>query len=154
MANNVVLQDDLDALRDSFNSQIQLLQSMIGSSSSGSGTGGGNLKYRELVDVVNLNPGQSLQKDYDLGENTIVITTLYLEIADGSSFEFQIFDKISNGFCLYDTGRVAHYTDSVFIPYMDKDTTTNKIHTVITNFNLNAPVTLNIKILGLEVQNG
>lgn len=153
MANKVVLQEDLDNLRNFVNNQIQLLQSMIANSESGTG-GGGSLKYRELVDIVNLEPGESIQKDYDLGENTIVITTLYLDIADGSSFQFQIFDKISNGFCLYDTFRVSHYSDSVFIPYKDKNDIGNKLHTIITNHNLNSSVTLNIKILGLEVQNG
>lgn len=153
MSNKVVLQEDLDNLKDFFNDQIQALQSMIGENGSGLG-GGGSLKYRELVDIVNLQPGESIQKDYDLGDNTIVITTLYLDVADGSSFQFQIFDKISNGFCLYDTYRVSHYSDSVFIPYKDKDITGNKMHIVITNLNLNNPVVLNVKILGLEVQNG
>lgn len=152
MSNKVVLQEDLDNLKDFFNDQIQALQSMIGEN--GSGLGGGSLKYRELVDIVNLEAGESIQKDYDLGGNTIVITTLYLDIADGSSFQFQIFDKMSNGFCLYDTFRVSHYSDSVFIPYKDKDIESNKLHSIITNYNLNSSVTLNIKILGLEVQNG
>lgn len=142
--NNVVLKADLEALKNELDSQIALLQKM----------GGGSLKYREITDSVTLSPGEQLQKDYDLGENTIIITTLYLDVDDGSNFQFQILDKVSqaDGFLLYDTGRVSHYTDSVFIPYMDKDITANKLHTRITNQNLNTQVTLNIKILGLEVE--
>jgi hypothetical protein len=118
----------------------------------GGGSGGG-FKYMELNDVITLNAEESIQRDYDLGDKSMIITTVYLDIADGSNFQFKIKDKVTNGFKLYDTGRVSHYTDSLFIPYKDKEpTTSNKLHTEITNWNLNAPVVLNLKILGLEVE--
>jgi len=142
--------DDSQISRSTTWSSEQIYEAIISYSKVPSG--GGNLKYREINDVINLKPGQELQKDYDLGDNPIIITTVYLDIVDGSNFQFKVLDKILNGFLLYDTGKISHYTDSVFIPYKDKDTTLNKLHTQIINFNLNSDVTLNMKILGLEVQ--
>lgn len=123
---------------------------------SGSQIGGGSaLRYVEINDAISIDAGSIINKDYDLGENSFIITTLYLDITDGSSFQFKIFDKSINGFLLYDTDIVSHYTDSVFIPYKDKDEKEfkkNKLHTQIINYNQSSPVILNIKILGLEIK--
>lgn len=123
---------------------------------SGSQIGGGSaLRYVEINDAISIDAGSIINKDYDLGENSFIITTLYLDITDGSSFQFKIFDKSVNGFLLYDTDTVSHYTDSVFIPYKDKDEKEfkkNKLHTQIINYNQSSPVILNVKILGLEIK--
>jgi hypothetical protein len=148
-----ILLDDGQISRATTWSSEQIYEAIV-NYASGSG-GGGALQYKELNDVITLGAGQTIQKDYDLGDKSIIITTAYLDIVDGSIFEFKIVDKIVGGFTLYDTGRVSHYTDSLFIPYKDKDSndsTVNKLHTEITNHNLNAGVTLNIKILGLELK--
>lgn len=145
-----IVLDDSQISRTTTWSSEQIYEAIINYTKSSSG--GTNLKYKELNDVINLQPGQQLKRDYDIGNNSIIITTLYLDILDGSNFQFKIFDKAEGGFLLYDTGKVSHYTDSVFIPYKDKVLNPNKLHTEITNFNLNSAVTLNMKILGLEVQ--
>ncbi|HDK7168206.1 hypothetical protein CF065_03650 [Clostridium sporogenes] len=123
---------------------------------SGSQIGGGSaLRYVEINDAISIDAGSIINKDYDLGENSFIITTLYLDITDGSSFQFKIFDKSINGFLLYDTDTVSHYTDSVFIPYKDKDEKEfkkNKLHTQIINYNQSSSVILNVKILGLEIK--
>lgn len=142
--------DDSRTSRTSTWSSEQILEEIINHMQGNSG--GANLKYREINDTVNLKAGEEIAKDYDLGNNTMILTTLYLDIPDGSTFRFRVFDKAQNGFLLYDSDKVIHYTDSVFIPYEDKDLDTNLLHTVITNYNPNSSETLNIKLLGLEVQ--
>lgn len=147
---NVVI-DDLSISRNTTWSSEQIYEAIINYSGKNTG-GGGGLVYKEINDVVSLSPGEHIQKDYDLGSKSILITTVYLDVENGSTFEFEITDQISDGFLLYDTGVASHYTDSVFIPYKDKDpNTTNRLHCHITNRNMTAPINLNIKILGLEV---
>jgi hypothetical protein len=145
-----IVLDDSQTSRSTTWSSERIYEAILGYTS---GMGGGGFKYMELNDVITLQAGETLKRDYDLGSTSMVITTVYLDIADGSNFQFKIKDQIKNGFKLYDTGRVSHYTDSLFIPYKDKDPATiNKLHTEITNWNMYAPVVLNLKILGLEVE--
>ncbi len=146
-----IVMDDKQVSRSSTWSSEQILEEIL-NHTQGSSSGGESLKYREINDVINLNHGDEITKDYDLGDNTIIVTTLYLDILDGSNFRFQILDKSNNGFILYDSDKVSHYTDSVFIPYIDKDSDTNKLHVKVTSYNLNSQASLNIKILGLEIQ--
>ncbi|MBV4432783.1 hypothetical protein KM803_15895 [Clostridium tyrobutyricum] len=147
-----IIMDDGRVSRSTTWSSEQILEEILSHVQNSSG--GLNLKYREINDLIQLNPNQELKKNYDLGDTSIMITTLYLDIQDGSNFRFQILDKVDDGFALYDSYKVNHYTDSVFIPYKDKDVDTNSLHIKIKNFNMNSSVQLNIKILGLEVQNG
>lgn len=144
-----ILMDDSQITKNTTWSSEQIYEAIINYSGGGSG---GGFKYMELNDVISLQAGETIKKDYDLGDSSMVITTIYLDIADGSNFQFKITDKVNDGFLLYDTGRVSHYTDSLFIPYKDKDTTLNKLHTEITNCNPNYAAILNLKILGLEVE--
>ncbi|EKQ52741.1 MULTISPECIES: hypothetical protein [unclassified Clostridium] len=147
-----IVLDDSQTSRSTTWSSEQIYEAIINYSGGKNGTEG-SFKFMEINDVISLNAGETIQRDYDLGENSIIITTVYLDIEDGSNFQLKIKDQIQNGFLLYDTGHVNHYTDSVFIPYKDKDPNTkNKLHAEITNWNLNAPVVLNLKILGLEVE--
>ncbi|NFR85411.1 MULTISPECIES: hypothetical protein [unclassified Clostridium] len=146
-----IVLDDSTTSRNTTWSSEQIYEAIINYSGAGNGSGGG-FKYMELNDVISLKSGESIQRDYDLGDKSMIITTVYLDVENGSTFEFSITDQIQNGFLLYNTGRVSHYTDSLFLPYKDKDPeTSNKLHTHIKNGNLNAPVNLNLKILGLEV---
>jgi len=148
-----VVIDDSQISRSTGWSSEQIYEAIINYSNASGG--GGGLQYKEINDVIVLTAGQTIQKDYDLGDKSIIVTTVYLDVADGSNFEFKIIDKVTNGFLLYDTGKVSHYTDSLFIPYKDKDssdTSINKLHTEITNWNLNGSITLNLKILGLELK--
>ncbi|MBM7869287.1 hypothetical protein JOC70_000756 [Clostridium pascui] len=146
-----IILDDSTTSRSTTWSSEQIYEAIINYSGA-SGSGGG-FKYMELNDVISLKAGETIQRDYDLGDESMIVTTVYLDIEDGSNFQFKITDKVVDGFLLYDTGRVSHYTDSLFIPYKDKEpTTSNKLHTELTNWNLNAPVVLNLKILGLEVK--
>ncbi|WMJ80981.1 hypothetical protein RBU49_01640 [Clostridium sp. MB40-C1] len=149
-----VVIDDSKISRMTTWSSEQIMEQILNYTNSSQTGGGTGLKYMEINDVVNIAAGAAINKDYDLGENSFIITTVYLDIADGSNFQFKIFDKSTNGFLLYDTDRVSHYTDSVFIPYKDKDekeAKENKLHTQIINSNQNSSVTLNLKILGLEI---
>ena len=155
--NQVVLKEELVKIDDSKTSRSTVWSSeqtyeAIMNYVATNGSGGG-FKYMEINDVISLKAGESIQRDYDLGDKSILVTTVYMDVADGSNLQLQIKDQITNGFLLYDTGRVNHYTDSVFIPYKDKDPNTkNKLHTVITNWNLYAPVNITLKILGLEME--
>ncbi len=146
---DVVIDDSVTSRNSTWSSE-QIFEEIINHIQGNSG--GTNLKYREINDTINLKAGEEITKNYDLGDNTMILTTLYLDIPDGSTFRFRVFDKVKNGFLLYDSGKVMHYTDSVFIPYQDKDKDTNLLHTVITNYNPNNSETLNVKLLGLEVQ--
>lgn len=154
--NQVVLREDLIAIDDSTTSRSAVWSSeqtyeAIMNYVATNGHGGG-FKYMEINDVITLQPGESIKRDYDLGDKSILITTVYLDVENGSIFGLKIRDVPDTGFILYHTGRVSHYTDSVFIPYKDKNPATqNKLHTEITNYNLYAPVVLNLKILGLEM---
>lgn len=148
--NSGIIMDDSKVSRSTTWSSEQILEEILNHTQTSSG--GVNLQYREINDLIQLNPDQELQKNYDLGDTSIIITTLYLDIQNGSNFRFQILDKVNDGFVLYDSYKVNHYTDSIFIPYKDKDEDTNSLHVKIKNFNLNSSVQLNVKILGLEVQ--
>ncbi|PJI07025.1 MULTISPECIES: hypothetical protein [Clostridium] len=144
--------DDGQTSRSSTWSSEQILEEILSHTQGSSLKGGAELKYREINDTINLKPIEEITKNYDLGDDTMILTTLYLDIPDGSTFRFRVFDKAENGFLLYDSGKVTHYTDSVFVPYEDKDSNTNSLHAVITNYNPNNPVTLNMKLLGLTIQ--
>ena len=149
-----VVIDDNKISRSTTWSSEQIMEQIINYTNSSQMGGGSGLKYMEINDVVAIDAGGTINKDYDLGENSFIITTLYLDIENGSTFQFKIFDKSTNGFLLYDTDVVSNYTDSVFIPYKDKDekkTKDNKLHTQIINSNKNSPITFNLKILGLEI---
>ena len=153
LSKDVVI-DDSKISRITTWSSEQIMEQILNYTNSSQRGDGSGLKYMEINDVVNIEAGGIIDKDYDLGENSFIITTLYLDIADGSYFKFKIFDKSINGFLLYDTNRVSHYTDSVYIPYQEKDekeNKENKLHTQMINSNQNSPVILNIKILGLEI---
>lgn len=152
--NKEVVIDDSKISRTTTWSSEQIMEQILNYTNSSQRGDGSGLKYMEINDVVNIDAGGTIDKDYDLGENSFIITTLYLDVADGSNFEFKIFDKSINGFLLYDTNRVSHYTDSVFIPYKDKDqkeNKENKLYTQMVNSNQNSSIILNIKILGLEI---
>ncbi|KEH99971.1 hypothetical protein [Clostridium botulinum] len=149
-----VVIDDNKISRSTTWSSEQIMEQILNYTNSSQIGGDSGLKYMEINDVVSIAAGGTINKDYDLGENSFIITTLYLDIEDGSTFQFKIFDKSTNGFLLYDTDVVSHYTDSVFIPYKDKDkkeAKENKLHTQIINQNKNSSVTLKFKILGLEI---
>lgn len=42
--------------------------------------------------------GQEINKDYGLSDRPIIIITVYLDIADGSHFQFKVLDKVTDGF--------------------------------------------------------
>lgn len=129
--------------------QVVLLKDLAGLNPGG----GGSFKYVEINDKVVIQPKERIKKDYSLGDKSILITTLYLYMTNNGNFQFSIFDRndLMDRFQLYDTAIVANYTDSIFIPYKDKDSiTTNTLHTEITSMT-NSVETLNIKILGLEL---
>jgi hypothetical protein len=115
--------------------------------------GSGSFKYVEITDTVTLQPGEQIKKDYSLGAKSMLITTVYLTMTNGGSFQFQIYDSTGfDRFLLYDTAIVRNYTDSVFLPYKDHDNvTTNTMHTQITSMTSTAEK-LNIKIIGLELE--
>lgn len=90
--------------------------------------------------------------EIDIPQNGILFTTLYFWCNNTfDKYQLKIFDKSSNGFCLYDTGEVAEFSDSIFLLYVDQDNT-NKVHLTITNPNVSREVEFNYKILGLEVK--
>lgn len=151
--NEKIMIDDSKTSRNSTWSSELIIETIMNYINGIKGNCGGNaLKYMEINDEVLLEPGQVLKKDYDLKENNLIVTTLYLDIEDGSYFRYKIFDKSNQGFLLYDSYKVQHYTDSIFLPYKDKDDlNSNKLHTEITSFNLNKKTKMNVKILGLEI---
>jgi hypothetical protein len=99
-----------------------------------------------------LNPLEEKTIEIDIPENGVLFTTLYFWCNNSfDKYQLKIFDKAVNGFCLYDTGEVAEYSDSIFLLYVDQDNT-KKIHMKIKSVNEARAIEFNYKILGLEVK--
>jgi hypothetical protein len=101
---------------------------------------------------ITLNALEEKSIEITIPENGVLFTTLYFWCNNEfDKYQLKIFDKVSNGFCLYDTGEVAEYSDSIFLLYVDQDNT-KKVHMVVKNPNASRAVEFNYKILGLEVK--
>jgi hypothetical protein len=112
--------------------------------------GGGGLQYKELNASITVNAQSTIDTDVLMDKNSILITEIYLSTTSGSNkFNFKLLNG-SEKFVLYDSGDKYAFNDVILLPYVDKDNN-KKLHLEVTNYDSQNPMTLNLKILGMEV---
>jgi hypothetical protein len=111
----------------------------------------GGLYHQELDHSIVLEPLETRDVLIPMKNTKLLITEIFIWTDTGTSkFNFKIFDKSTDGFCLYDTGIKDKQSDAILLPYGNKDLTNNLI-TNIYNMDTDNPATINIKVLGLEL---
>ena len=132
----------LSSIKKELNKKVEELKSSMGFT----------YKIIENSIPITLNPSEKKLLDVDIPNNGFLFTTLYF----WSDYSYDTYNvkfnesTSENSFCFYDTGEISKYSDSIFLLYVDKDNT-KKLHMVLENLNVNRPVNIRYKLLGLEV---
>jgi hypothetical protein len=114
---------------------------------------GGNkgLVYRDINDMISLQPKEILKKNYSLGDKSILITGVYIISKSEIPFTFNIFDKENDGFKIYSLENVTNIADNLYLPYKDYDNG-NNLHIEVSNIASSLQNVVSFRIVGLELE--